>query len=660
MMNYFHHFVRTSMDFHFEKIVRNPEEYASSIPIEKLEALVVYLKKHYYNNATPLVPDSVYDKLEDVLRKRSPNSDVLKMIDAPEYSNSISSTRSGVKLPFFMGSQDKAKAGSGVFDKWVQTHSGNGFVVSHKLDGQSVLGVFENGIVKLYSRGSDGINGQDLSRHAGLIDLLRTKNLPHGKRVVVRGELIVPKNVWNTYYKDFPHVRNWVVGKINEKTPSLVDLRRIQMVVYEILEPSEYTPQQAMEFAKQAGFHIAPYAVIDRSERLDEKIASKILEEATRNGPYQVDGIVVNENRNHPVNTSGNPKWSIAFKMETEGDEAKTTVLQVDWQFARRGALIPVCVLEPVFISGSKVSRATAHHARFVIDNGIGPGAIVTIIRSGQVIPYIKGVDMPSKNMQFPTVEYEWDTDMLNLRVKEQRSEVAVKALMHLAKTLEFEQSGKATIEKLHSAGIDSADKLINLTQEDVKRAGLGKNGEKLLASIQKVKTEGVHLNVLMDASNLFEEGIGSKIMKNVLLHIPDLMDRETDDHLRHDLLRIAGVKEATSSKILKGLDKFREFILSIPNLKIIELQNSWQSVETKQSSGALTGFKVLFTGVRDKLLEKRVSELGGVVTEHPSKTHEKWIVIAKDKNGTSEKIKFAKERGAKIYTPDEFNTMFS
>ena len=106
---------------------------------------------------------------------------------------------------------------------------------------------------------------------------------------------------------------------------------------------------------------------------------------------YDIDGIIITFNQINIRNKSGNPKYSFAFKMDLEF--AITKVIQVEWNASKHGKLKPLAHIEPVYLCGTKNSKVlTGNNADFIKKNKIGPGAIVKIIKGGEIIPKIEEV----------------------------------------------------------------------------------------------------------------------------------------------------------------------------------------------------------------------------------------------------------------------------
>lgn len=632
--------------FDLDKILETPIKYAKSLPIEDLEELILILKDYYYNTDTPLVPDSIFDQLEDVLSDRKPKSFALLRIGAP-------SRGADTPLPYPMPSQNKAKAGEGTIGKWLRKYPGP-YLVSHKIDGISLM-YYQNGTkVQLFTRGN-GTKGQDVSAALPYLDISRNSLHLSNQKVAIRGELIMTKEIWDKYYGDeYPSVRNYVSGAINrlKKDPQPIDLRRIRFVAYQVIKP-QMKPSEQFQYLKKAGFHVAPHIF---ETNLTEKELSLKLDFARKRGPYQIDGLIITQDKVHPI-TDTNPKHSIAFKSQSE-EVAQTKVIKVLWKGSKRYLLKPRVIIEPVFLSGGNLTRATGHYAKYIVDNQIGPGAVVTIVRSGEVIPYIVRVDRPAPYADLPEVEYEWDDDGLNIRVTEETEEVSQAILTHLANVLEINNLGPGTLEKLVQMGYTSPAELLNITFEELQEVpSLGKNAEKIWNSLSKLEIEGVWLSQLMDASSLFETGIGRKIMQLVINHHPDILDLANDINLISKLIKIKGIERKTAEKIANGLPKFNQFLDEVPHIRIKDEDSDDE--EDSEGNPELDGMRVVFTGIRDKELEKWITISGGDVANTVSKTYPNQVVVAKDPDAQSNKLKTARNLGVEILSLDEFKELY-
>jgi len=628
------------------KIIKNPINYANDISIKELEDLILHLKDKYYNTDSPLVYDLIYDQLEEVLRKRNPKSKALSLIGAP--------VKEAVKLPFPLPSLNKAKSGEGSIAKWLDKFSGP-YMIAHKLDGMSIMYYQKKGSnPQLFTRGN-GTEGQNITGILKYIDIGKLKIPSNEDLVVVRGELVMSKKNWDKYYsKDYPNVRNYVSGLANAKHPDITNLRRLELVTYQLMRPILKVSEQ-FETLEKWGFNVAPYMIADS---LDESVLLADLVKSREKGPYQIDGLVITQDVIYSL-TVDNPKHSIAFKSDDE--TAQTTIIEVIWKASKRGLLIPVIVIEPVFLSGATIDKVAAHNAKYIVDHSVGVGAKVTIVRSGEVIPYIVSVDKGAKTPDLPEVEYEWDETNTNIKLVEMNDEVSHSILVHMAKTLNIENLGPGTISKVIEKGFKTPAEVLNMTLDDWQSIpSLGKNAEKIWNSMEKLHNDGVWLSQLMDASNIFEHGIGQRKMQSVLEVFPNLLDMINDKDLLNKLISIKGVENKTAEKIINGLTDFKDFLNDVPQLRIRDEDSESEKQEEKEINTKLKDLRVVFTGIRDKELEQLIENSGGTVADTVSKTIKNQVVVAKDPDAASNKLKTARDLGIKIYSIQSFKVFYN
>lgn len=121
-------------------------------------------------------------------------------------------------------------------------------------------------------------------------------------------------------------------------------------------------------------------------------------------------------------NTSGNPDYAFAFKINSLEDTVETRVIDISWNVSKRGLIKPTVRLEPVDVGGVTIQNATGFNAKFVTENHVGKGAVVQIVRSGDVIPHI--VSVIRKGVpNLPEIEYEWNETQVDFIVKDQEND---------------------------------------------------------------------------------------------------------------------------------------------------------------------------------------------------------------------------------------------
>ena len=298
-----------------------------------------------------------------------------------------------------MPSMDKIKPDTTVLQSWKAKYPGP-YVLSCKLDGVSGMFDTKSGSKsKLYTRGNGAI-GQDISH------LIPVLNLPKEKGWVVRGEFIIPKQVFEEKYKSsFANPRNLVSGIINSKS---VDekAKDLHFVTYEIIQPVMKPSEQLAKLVE-----LKHEVVMNNTLTVvSNELLSQILVDWRTNYMYEIDGVIVTNDEIYE-RISGNPDHAFAFKMVLLDQMAEAKVVDVIWEASKSGYLKPRVRIEPIRLGGVTIEYATGFNGKFIEDNKIGIGALIQMIRSGDVIPYIKSVTMPAEKAKMPSVPYVWITD---------------------------------------------------------------------------------------------------------------------------------------------------------------------------------------------------------------------------------------------------------
>ena len=296
-----------------------------------------------------------------------------------------------------MGSMDKMKDQKKI-ESWTTKYYENGYIVSDKLDGTSGLVVYENNTIKIYTRGNGHI-AQDISYLQKYTKLPKTLQ----NKTIVRGEFIISKTKWQKYKNKFSNARNFVSGLINSKKVSPKLIKDIDFVAYELIEPI-VTQKEQFILLQQYGFNVV-YNTFINNVSMD--LLSDILTKRRETSKYEVDCIISTNNNIFKREEEKNPKHSIAFKMVITEDIVETTILDVEWNASMWGVLKPRIRVSPVLIQGVTINWVTGINAKFMLHNTIGgpigPGAVVQIIRSGDVIPKIIKVVVPVKETEVKT-----------------------------------------------------------------------------------------------------------------------------------------------------------------------------------------------------------------------------------------------------------------
>lgn len=620
-----------------------PYEIGLTLPIKLLEEILIEASDSYYNKIE-FIDDYTFDVLKEILEQRDPNNKFLSLIGAP-----ILQTEKKVKLPIWMGSMDKVKPNSSELSKWLLKYNKN-YLISEKLDGLSGLLEIKCSEGKLssilYSRGN-GQYGQDISKLLKYLNLgkinyeLLNKLLKKNEKILLRGEIIIKKNTFIKKYSDkYPKARSFVAGIVNSKNIDSNLAKDLDLVIYELVSPwSNYSEQ--FKLIKELGFNLVNFIKYDK---LDSNKLKELLLNFKSNSKYDIDGIIISSTDKIVRNNSGNPKYSVAFKMLLNEQIETTKVEYVEYNISKHGLLIPRVRFNPITIGGDTIMFTTGFNIKYIIDNKIGKGTILQIVRSGDVIPYIYKIIKSSSAPDLPNVEWKWNNTKIHAVVNkiDSNPDVIFKRIVNFFKILEIEGLGPGIIRKLIDAGYDSVLKILKLTPTLI--ASIDgfqlKSANNLVNNIKKVIDKPINLNKLMAASNVFGTGMGEKKLKPVIETYPNLIELYNKNKLTLDeIKKIEGFSDKTAGQFISALPLFINW-LSVHNL--LKINKSSSTTNTNSTNKPLAGNVYVFTGIRDNELERHIEDKGGKIgTQVNSNT---TTLIVKDVNTNSSKILKAKQ----------------
>jgi len=375
---------------------------------------------------------------------------------------------------------------------------------------------------------------------------------------------------------------------------------------------------------------------------------------------YQIDGIIITNTILHQRNKSGNPKYAFAFKDVLEDQKAITTVLYIDWNISKDGYIKPTLVLNTVKIGGVDISRVTAFNARYIIDNKLGKNAKIEIIRSGDVIPYIKKILIPAKEIQYPSCEWIWNKTKVDMICKNKiNKELQIKNIYYFFSTLNTKGLGYKNVEKIFNSGLDTVIKILKASVEDFLKVDGYKNksANNLYNSIIKSTTR-IPLAILMTASNKLGHGMGKQRIQSILKVYPKLLidyKKWSKKEFKNNIKKIDGWDEITASLFVNNFNNFINFYNIIKNNITIEISKN----KINKINSNITNKKFLFSGFRNKILQNIIEEKGGKISSSVSKKLDYLIIKDKSfiKQPTS-KIEKALELKIKIITIHELNIL--
>ena len=391
--------------------------------INEIKDLVLKLNnysKAYYVDDEPLVPDSEYDrlfhKLQDLENKY------------PQYIDKSSPTQrvGGAAIESFSQVEHSIPmlSLSDIFTKnelydfvkrviEVTDDDNLEYCAEVKLDGLAVSLIYENGILTRAATRGDGRVGEDITHNVRTIKAiplsLHGDNIP--SLIEVRGEVFMPRdgfNAWNekakiSHQKVFANPRNAAAGSLRQLDSKETAKRPLTFNSYFIAQCEGYelahTQYERMQFVKSLGLPINEHVkVVKGYVGLYEYFLNigKIRDSLN----YDIDGVVLKVNdidiQEHMGFTARTPRWAVAYKFPPQ--EEITKLLDVEFQVGRTGALTPVARLDPVLVSGAKISNATLHNEDEIKRLGIKIGDYVVVRRAGDVIPQITTVVLEKRS----------------------------------------------------------------------------------------------------------------------------------------------------------------------------------------------------------------------------------------------------------------------
>ena len=423
---------------------------------------------------------------------------------------------------------------------------------------------------------------------------------------------------------------------------------KTDFVVYEMVAPRHNKTEQ-MRFLESSGFPVVKHSFVDQ---ISDALLSKTLDMRRTASAYEIDGLVVESNGPYDHKTIGNPTFAFAFKKPVDAVGTHVHVIEVGWQVSKDGLLKPRVQYEPIKTDGVVMQYATAHNAKFVFDNKIGPGAVIEVIRSGSVIPTIVSVVEPA-TAQMPGVPFTWTKSGVDAVVKDVdvNEEVQIRRLIKFFSEMGVDNISKGLVNKFWDHGFQTLNHYLHATIDDLlELPGVERQlATKLHTNIQGA-IKGAPLVKVMKASNSFSGGLGERKLTAILSALPSLLTLSGSKHAKMQvLIGIDGIQETTASQVLIGIDRFKQFMKDHPAITI----KAASAVRPSASSQAMAGTHVVFSGVRDKDLAARVEAMGGIVnTSVSAKT---TILVVKDVTATTSKIERAKELGIKVMDLSDF-----
>jgi DNA ligase (NAD+) len=674
---------------------------------KRIEELRAELRRHehlYYVMDAPAISDAEYDALMNELKRLETEHPELLTPDSPTQRVGGKPAEGFQKVRHSrpMLSLDNAYTEEELrdWDRRVHELAGNSLVeytAELKLDGLSLALHYEAApdggarLVRGLTRG-DGQIGEDVSTSVRTIrsvplsiSAVRLKEAGVPPDFEVRGETVMPQKAFEKMNKEreaeglAPAVnpRNAAAGTLRTMEPSIVAQRRLDVYAYFLLTQGEYVAmgqEQTLDALTALGFRVNPHrGRMHTVEEMMEFIDSAEKRRATLG--YDIDGVVFKVNaqatRQRLGYTGRAPRWAIAYKFSAE--QAVTQMYDILITVGRSGKLTPTAMLNPVFVGGATVSRATLHNADWIERMGLKIGDWVKVERSGDVIPKVAAIvedpEHPRGTKRFvypthcpvcgnPVVREEGEADYRCVNVD-------CPALLHgtvehwaSRGVMNIEGLGEASVfELIRQRVVKSVADLYSLNEEvlaslqqEVERNGIKKQQrvfgpveiKKLLKQIENSKHAGL-ARVLMGMSIRFVGERTAELLAQEFGSLDAIMDARAEE-----LERVEEIGPRISRSIM-------DFFERPANRELIEhLKGAGvkMTAEKKQRTSQLAGLTLVLTGTLPNLSREeakaRIESAGGKVSGSVSKKTS--YVIAGEEAGS----KLDKARELKVPVLDE------
>ncbi len=589
-----------------------------------------------YRGGQPLISDADYDFIVLAeLRQRLPDHPFLHQVEEEPASKTVA-------LPVRMLSTQKAYT-TGEVQQWLQRLAKGAqqlnldfatltLRATPKLDG---FAAYDDGR-RLYTRG-DGRRGSDISRvmERGL----QVAN--GGARGLGAGEIVVSKSYFAAHLADkYENSRNFQASIVREK---------------ELDEPARRAIEQGAAvfypFVLLPHFSGTPQQLLAELDTLSAELPARV--------DYPTDGIVIEVEhsalKQHLGATRHHHRWQIALK--SNAHSAAVTVVAVHPQTSRSGRVNPVVEVEPVRLSGALIQRATAHHYAMVREHNIGPGAIIELTRSGEVIPKIVRV-IKAATAQIPATcpscsgELVWDSDYLRCINPTACPAQITTSIEHFFRTLgNIDGFGSATVSRLYHHGISDIAAIYAMSAADFSAVGFGpKQAQNLVEQLKRSRSEQIDDWRFLAAFGIFRLGPGN--CERLLQHYPLLELFELDATA---IAAIDGFAEKTAAAVVSGLKQVHPLFTRLYQLGF----NLRSTRRSATDAMPLAGKTIVFTGTMTsgsrKQLEQQAKELGAKVTSAVSSKCDYLVCGAK--TGAS-KLAAAQKHGVQVLSEEEYLLM--
>lgn len=558
------------------------------------------------------------------------------------------------------------------------------FCVELKMDGVAVSVRYEKGkYVRGITRGNGKV-GDDITANLRTISslplTLEGKNFPDV--LEIRGEVFMPLKIFQRLNQrkeeegeaHLANPRNAAAGSLKLLDPREVSRRKLQVVFYGVAEDSSGkidSQYDSHQFLQKLGLPCFAPRHRTLCSHIDEIFAfADKIEKERRSLPFEIDGIVikVDDLSSHVRlgKTSKTPRSAVAYKFAPEQESTK--IREITVQVGRTGVLTPVAELDPVFLAGSTISRATLHNQDEIERKDIRVGDTVLIEKGGDVIPKVVSVD--KKKRPKSSVKWAMPTrcPSCGTKVVHVKGEVAVRCpnrkgcpdqrLSHIAffaskQAMDIEHLGEKIVSLLVEKGlVHRIADLYDLTEEDLfELEGFKeKSVQNLLNSIDASRKAPLSRLIIglgikyvgAGAAELLSQSAGS------LEKLAEMSEEE--------LLAIDGIGEKTAESIVT----YFADPLHLEEIELLKERGVKPQIErpSKKTGHPFYGKTFVLTGALEDYTRDAaahlIKERGGKVSSSVSSKTD-FVLVGEDPGS---KLKKAESLGVKLLDEKQFEKM--
>lgn len=648
--------------------------------INRIKELVELLNKAsdaYYVNDNPFMTDKEYDKLYDELEALEKETGYI-------ISSSVTQRVQGKVLDGFqkvthskpMLSAAKTKN----VDEIKKFIGKNDFYCSYKLDGLTLVCVYENGELKKAITRGTGLVGEDVTEQAKMISNL-PMSIPYGGYLELRGECVVS---WENFRKinqgleePYSHPRNLAAGSLRNLDTNITKQRKLSYIVFECVSDlydedtndSEWDSKwERLSYLSHLGFETVE-RMSDNSQSKDT-IECLIENMSPDDYDYPVDGLIFELN-------SDSYSKSLAATSHHEGcrmalkwaDSTYETILRdVIWDVGRSGVISPVAVFDEVDLDGALTTKATLHNLSIIESLELGIGDTITVYRSNMVIPKIDDNLTRSHTLVIPDIcpccgskaeiKYTDSSKFLMCTNLNCSAKLLAKFTHFVSRDCaNIDGLSEKTLEALISRGfLHSFKDIYHLNEHKDELVRIEGLGEKSVSTLLKSIEESRDIKLESFIAALGIDGIGKSAAKTIAQafngDIYAVLDAYDQGYRWTQLDDFGEVMAKNINKYFEG---------NIANVYNLAKEFNFMQSESKEvadnpfngKSVAVTGKLIHFTrdSINAKLENLGAKPASGVT----SKTD---YLINNDPTSSSSKNKKANELNIPIITEDEFLEM--